>query len=105
LKKSRDGDDGANATEEPEYLPGDAMGRKVVNDAVAYIKGLAERHGRNAEWAERAVREAVSLTSSEALEQKVIDFIAANLPELLEAIDGREVTHGKRHAHPRYDRT
>jgi membrane-bound serine protease (ClpP class) len=67
------------------------MGRKVVNDAVAYIKGLAERHGRNAQWAERAVREAVSLTAFEALEQEVVDVVAANLPELLEAIDGREV--------------
>jgi membrane-bound serine protease (ClpP class) len=91
LKKSRDGDEGVNATEEPEHLPGDAMGRKVVNDAVAYIKGLAERHGRNAQWAERAVREAVSLTAFEALEQEVVDVVAANLPELLEAIDGREV--------------
>lgn len=89
--KNQDGDEGVNATEEPKNLPDDAMGRKVVNDAVAYIKGLAERHGRNAEWAERAVREAVSLTSSEALEQNVVDVIAANLPELLEAIDGREV--------------
>jgi membrane-bound serine protease (ClpP class) len=91
LKKNRDGDEGVNATEEPESLPGDAMGRKVVNDAVAYIKGLAERHGRNAEWAERAVREAVSLTASEALEQGVVDVVASSLPELLEAIDGREV--------------
>lgn len=91
LEKSGNKTEGANATEDPEDLPGDAMGRKVVNDAVAYIKGLAERHGRNAEWAERAVREAVSLTASEALEQKVIDVVAASLPELLTAIDGREV--------------
>jgi membrane-bound serine protease (ClpP class) len=91
MEKMRDGDEGVNATEEPKNLPDDAMGRKVVNDAVAYIKGLAERHGRNAEWAERAVREAVSLTASEALEQRVVDIVAANLPELLEAIDGREV--------------
>jgi len=91
LEKSGNKTDDANATEDPEHLPGDAMGRKVVNDAVAYIKGLAERHGRNAEWAERAVREAVSLTASEALEQKVIDVVAASLPELLTAIDGREV--------------
>jgi membrane-bound serine protease (ClpP class) len=91
LKKSRDGDEGVNATEEPKNLPDDAMGRKVVNDAVAYIKGLAERHGRNAEWAERAVREAVSLTASEALQQGVVDVVASSLPELLEAIDGREV--------------
>jgi membrane-bound serine protease (ClpP class) len=91
MEKMREGDEGVNATEQPENLPDDAMGRKVVNDAVAYIKGLAERHGRNSEWAERAVREAVSLTSSEALKQRVVDVVAANLPELLEAIDGREV--------------
>lgn len=75
----------------PEPVPGDALSRKVINDAVAYIKGLAERHGRNAEWAERAVREAVSLTASEALEQGVIDVVAENLAELLDQIDGREV--------------
>jgi len=71
--------------------PGDASSRKAVNDAVAYIKGLAARHGRNAEWAERAVREAVSLTATEALEMNVIDVMAESLPALLEAIDGRGV--------------
>ena len=76
---------------EPETPAGDASSRKAINDAVAYIKGLAERHGRNAEWAERAVRQAVSLTASEALEQNVIDVVAGSLPELLNAIDGREV--------------
>ncbi len=75
----------------PEMPSGDASSRKVINDAVAYIKGLAERHGRNAEWAERAVREAVSLGATEALEQNVIDVVAESLPALLEAIDGREV--------------
>jgi len=74
-----------------EAPAGDASARKAINDAVAYIKGLAERHGRNAEWAERAVREAVSLTAADALEQNVIDVIAERLPELLDAIDGREV--------------
>ncbi|MBS3823530.1 MAG: nodulation protein NfeD [Wenzhouxiangellaceae bacterium] len=77
--------------EPPETPSGDASSRKVINDAVAYIKGLAERHGRNAEWAERAVREAVSLGATEALEQNVIDVVAESLPALLEAIDGREV--------------
>jgi len=74
---------------EPAPAPGDASSRKAVNDAVAYIKGLAERHGRNAEWAERAVREAASLTAGEALESNVIDVVAEQLPELLEVIDGR----------------
>lgn len=68
-----------------------AMTRKQVHDAAAYIRGLAQLRGRNAEWAERAVREAVSLTSEEALAQKVVDVIAADLPALLSALDGREV--------------
>ncbi|WP_220337151.1 MULTISPECIES: nodulation protein NfeD [unclassified Wenzhouxiangella] len=71
--------------------PGDAMSRKAVEDAVAYIRGLAERHGRNADWAERAVREAVSLTSSQAEEMNVIDLVSPDIPSLLETIDGREV--------------
>src|SRR3990167_5022607 len=54
--------------------PGDPRMRKAVHDAAAYIRGLAELRGRNAEWAERAVREAVSLSASEALELKVIDL-------------------------------
>ena len=79
-----------------ERLPGTATERKVLEDASAYIRGLAERHGRNAEWAERAVREAVSLTASEALEINVIDLIAETLEELIEAADGREVKVGDR---------
>ena len=76
---------------EPRPLPGTATERKVIEDAVAYIRGLAERHGRNADWAERAVREAVSLTASEALEKNVIDLVAENLDELLTQAHGREV--------------
>ncbi len=75
--------------------PEDAMKAKMVNDAVAYIKGLAELRGRNSEWAERAVREAVSLTASEALEQNVIDLIAENVSELLTKADGLEVKVGE----------
>ncbi len=71
--------------------PGSAMEHKVVNDAVAYIRGLAELRGRNADWAEQAVRGAASLTATAALQQHVIDVVAANLPELLARIDGREV--------------
>lgn len=88
------GSEGAAADEYAETrepVAPDASSRKTINDAVAYIKGLANRHGRNAEWAERAVREAVSLTAAEALELNVIDVVAEHLPELLEAIDGREV--------------
>src|SRR6195256_5216192 len=68
-----------------------AMGRKVVNDASAYIRGLAQLRGRNAEWAEKAVREAVSLSASEALKMKVIDLVAADLPDLLKKLDGRKL--------------
>jgi membrane-bound serine protease (ClpP class) len=86
-------EDGAGA-EPPEAgaaQPKTAMERKVVNDAAAYIKGLAARHGRNAEWAERAVREAVNLTAEEALAIDVIDVIATDVQDLLSQIDGRVV--------------
>ncbi|WP_232229780.1 NfeD family protein [Polaromonas glacialis] len=69
----------------------DAMTAKQVNDAAAFIRGLAQQRGRNAEWAERAVREAVSLTASEALREKVIDVVAQGVPDLLAQIDGRTV--------------
>jgi membrane-bound serine protease (ClpP class) len=67
------------------------MERKVINDAVAYIRGLAELRGRNADWAEQAVRGAASLSATAALHQKVIDVIARDMPDLLAQIDGREV--------------
>jgi len=74
---------------------GDAMTAKATNDAIAYIRSLAELNGRNAEWAEAAVREAATLSAAGALEQGVIDLVAADLEELLERIDGREVTVGR----------
>ncbi|HEY2337281.1 MAG TPA: nodulation protein NfeD [Burkholderiales bacterium] len=67
----------------------DPMTRKVVHDASAYIRGLAQLRGRNADWAERAVREAVSLSADEALKQKVVDVVAADVPQLLERLDGK----------------
>jgi membrane-bound serine protease (ClpP class) len=72
-------------------LSGDAMKTKQINDAAAFIRGLAQQHGRNAGWAERAVREAVTLTASEALREKVIDVVAVDVPDLLNQIDGRSV--------------
>jgi membrane-bound serine protease (ClpP class) len=69
----------------------DAMTAKQVHDAAAFIRGLAQLRGRNAEWAERAVREAVSLTSGEAVKEHVIDFVAADLADLLAQADGRTV--------------
>jgi membrane-bound serine protease (ClpP class) len=77
--------------ERPVEPSGDAMTRKQVHDAAAYIRGLAQMRGRNAEWGERAVREAVSLSANEALKLKVIDLIAPSLPDLLKQIDGRKV--------------
>jgi membrane-bound serine protease (ClpP class) len=71
--------------------PTDAMSAKVVNDAAAYIASLAALQGRNAEWAERAVREAATLTSEQAQAQKVIELRPADLPALLAQADGRTV--------------
>jgi membrane-bound serine protease (ClpP class) len=70
------------------------MDQKAMNDAVAYIRSLADRHGRNADWAESAVTEAATLTAREALEQDVIEFIAEDPQELLALIDGYEVEIG-----------
>ncbi len=67
------------------------MNSKIVNDAAAYIRGLAKRHGRNEEWAELAVRKAVSLTAEEALEREVINVVATGIPDLLTQINGRRV--------------
>ena len=69
-----------------------AMERKVLNDAIAYIRTLAERHGRNADWAERAVTEAATLTADEALAENVIDFLVEDEQALFEAIDGMTIT-------------
>ncbi len=79
----------------PWLAPDEAMTAKATNDAVALIRSLAEMHGRNADWAESAVREAASLSSAQALEENVIDLVAADVDELLEAIDGRKVTVNK----------
>jgi membrane-bound serine protease (ClpP class) len=70
------------------------MTRKVENDAAAYMRGLAERRGRNATWAEDAVRKSVSATATEALKLKVIDLIAENRADLLTKVDGRTVETG-----------
>ena len=79
-----------------EKVPGnqDAMRSKQVNDAAAYIRGLAQLRGRNAEWAEKAVRESVSLPATEALQLKVIDLVAADVTDLLKQVNGRKVSAG-----------
>ncbi len=68
---------------------GSAMERKIVNDAVSYLRSLAELRGRNADWAEKAVREAATLTASEALKERVVDVVAADVGDLLVQLDGR----------------
>jgi membrane-bound serine protease (ClpP class) len=83
-----DGDNGSTDAEPPT---GDAMERKIVNDAAAFIRGLARLRGRNAEWAEQAVRGGENLTAQEALEAGVIDLIAEDVSGLLDAADGRVV--------------
>jgi membrane-bound serine protease (ClpP class) len=91
------GDEGPSGDSAPkDTAPTTAMERKVINDAVAYIRGLAELRGRNADWAEQAVRGAASLSATAALQQKVIEVIARDVPDLLAQIDGREVKVGTR---------
>ena len=78
------------ADDEPD--PKGAMTRKQVNDAAAYIRSLAQLRGRNAQWAEQAVREAVSLPAEEARKRKVVDIIAADVSDLLKQLHGRKLT-------------
>lgn len=87
-----DKDDKENKeTDKEKADPDDAMARKIVNDAVAYIRGLAELRGRNAEWAEKAVKDAVSLTADAALDQNVIDIVATSQQDLIQQLHGRKV--------------
>ena len=74
-----------------QQIPSD-MAEKIVNDAAAYIRSIAESHGRNMEWAEKAVRESVSATEQEALKLKVIDMVAPDLNALISQLDGVKVT-------------
>lgn len=87
-EKGKTGVQPANQTLEPL----NTLERKQVNDAAAYIRALAQLHGRNAEWAEQAVRASVSLTADEALQRHVIDLVARDAPDLLRQVDGRKVT-------------
>lgn len=82
---------GANKQPAPAPSPATASERKAVNDAVAYIRGLAQLRGRNADWAESAVRGAASLSAEDALAQHVIEIIAKDVPDLLQQLDGRKV--------------
>jgi len=82
--------------EEPEAEAGEspstAMERKIINDARAYIRGLAELRGRNAEWAEMAVVEAASLSATEALAMNVVDIVATDINDLLVQLDDRSIS-------------
>jgi len=84
----------AKGNDDKKKPAGDAMERKVLNDAIAYIRSLAQMRGRNVQWAEKAVREAASLPAKEAVAQNVVDLMAANVAELLQKIDGRKVVAG-----------
>jgi membrane-bound serine protease (ClpP class) len=79
-----------DAEGQPES-PADAMSAKQINDASAYIRGLAQLRGRNVEWAEQAVRKAHSLSAEEALQRKVIDYLASDLADLLRQLQGKSV--------------
>ena len=92
---------GLPGSPDPKRQPGDkpsaeqpagaAMERKVLNDAVAFLRSLAQMRGRNADWAEKAVRDAATLTAEEALKERVIEFVAKDVTDLLAQIDGRTV--------------
>ena len=85
-------DKGNKKKSEEELKPlSDPMSHKIVNDAAAYIRGLAKMHGRNEQWAEQAVREAASLSAEEALELKVIDIVATDVSDLLRQVQGRSL--------------
>lgn len=91
-KRSGAGNEPKNGkTDDKAPAPATTEERKVLNDAVAFIRSLAQMRGRNAEWAERAVRDAVTLTAQEALHEHVIDVVARDVPDLLSQVDARTV--------------
>ena len=86
-----DADGSETAPSDQTPAPAGASERKQISDAAAYIRSLAQLRGRNEEWAERAVREAVSLAAEEAVEMNVVDLIARDIPDLLAQVDGRSI--------------
>ena len=96
-KKNKPPEDDQSMDESSGNADESVMQKKLINDAVAYIRGLAELRGRNQEWAEKAVRESASLPATEALKLNVIDILAISMADLLKQIDGREVViHGQK---------
>jgi membrane-bound serine protease (ClpP class) len=85
---------GDSSRPEESAKDGDAESHKILNDAIAYIRSLAQLRGRNVEWAEQAVRGAATLTADEAAEQHVIDFVATDVSDLLAKADGRKIAVG-----------
>ncbi|CAG4882469.1 Putative membrane-bound ClpP-class protease associated with aq_911 [Georgfuchsia toluolica] len=100
-KKKPDGKSDADGAKSDDNEPLDlssTLARKQVHDAAAYIRSLAQMRGRNAEWAERAVLDAASLSAAEALKLNVINLIAADVPDLLKQLNGRKiVAAGREH--------
>ncbi|MEN8259406.1 MAG: nodulation protein NfeD [Pseudomonadota bacterium] len=90
-KEPEKGKEKADSDREKRKVSDDPMTHKIVNDAVAYIRGLAKMRGRNQEWAEKAVREAASLPAEEAKGLNVIDLVAVDTAELLRQLNGRKV--------------
>ncbi len=92
--QGKDGDTGKDGDKQPPAQS--AAEAKMVNDAVAYIRGLAELRGRNVDWAEKAVREAASLSAEAAVREQVVDFTATTIADLLKQANGRTVHAGQR---------
>ncbi len=90
-ESATEGEPGKSRPGGREPAPGGAMERKIINDSAAWIRALAQSRERNVEWSERAVREGLSLSAEEALENGVVDLIAADMPALIAAADAREV--------------
>jgi membrane-bound serine protease (ClpP class) len=90
-KDKKDSPDQKGGKEKPAKAGKPGMDEKAMNDAIAYIRGLAQMRGRNVDWAESAVREAASISAEEAVKKNVADFIATDTADLLKKLDGRKL--------------
>jgi membrane-bound serine protease (ClpP class) len=96
--KSKKSEDEEGKKDKPATAPTSSMEAKAINDAIAYIRSLAELRSRNVEWAEKAVREAASISASEALKENVIDILASTMDDLFVQANGRKVRLGTEEA-------